>query len=231
MSHTNSSAQPPRDTPSYRAIRGAKASLRTCGCLQTWEEYRHLSVQGKRSEMVILRLRYLIEEQIWSLGDIEGITLPTHSKSEPFPEVVHVCLANKLKIARSNKKVAFEAICEKRKLLEQKHRLCHGQAKKDLNVLFRDTKAQGNKIGFNMGKEINNEIQALIRDSVWAKQVNVDRVCNLTTGEVNTHELELLSLGCDFKLQGSNKTILDTIVAFHNFEHLYRNEPGKPDLQ
>ena len=135
------SSQPLQDTPSYGSVRKAKANLRACSCLQTWEELHHLSLEGKRHDMVVLRYRLCIEEQVWARGDIEGIYLSAYTQSDPYPEVVHVCLANKLKNARSNRKEAFEFVCEKRRLLEQKHRLCHSQAKSDLNVLFKVTKA------------------------------------------------------------------------------------------
>ena len=71
----------------------------------------------------------------------------------------------------------------------------------------------------------------MIRDSIWQKQIDTSKVRNLTTNEISTHALELLSLGADFRLQGSNKSILDTIIAFYMFETIHRNEPGRPDLQ
>ena len=163
--------------------------------------------------------------------DIAGLSLTDKARSDPFPDVVRDCLINKLNNVRSIKKEAFESICEQRRLLESEHRSCNDRAGRDLNVLFRVTKAQCQTQSAKGEIEIDNEISGLIRGSVWAKLVDVSRVRNLTEDQVSAHELEVLSLGIDFRLQGAKKSILDTAVAFHKYETSFRNEPGKPDLQ
>ena len=158
---------------------------------------------------------------MWTEGDILGISLTVNDRTEPYPDVVHRCLTNKLRNARALKKELFESIGEQRRLLIDRHRSCYEQAKRDLNVLFEVTRAQCKNKGNEGEDEINNEISGLIGNSTWQKLVNVSRVRNLTTNEVNTQELELLSLGIDFRLQGAKKSIMDTAVAFHKYESFF----------
>ena len=223
--------QTPQDTPSRRSVGFATANLRNCGCQAAWERFNHLSLEGGRCELAVRRLRRCIEEQCWAPGDMVGVALTARAKSDPFPDVVNEHLANKLKNARSIKNETFESIREQRLSLENGHRSCYDRAKRDLNVLFGVTKAKRKSLVVGGERQIDNEINALIGVSAWSKLVDVSRVRNLTTDEVNAQELEVLSLGIDFKLEGSDKSILDTVVAFHRYETMYRNEPGKPDIQ
>ena len=78
--------------------------------------------------------------------------------------------------------------------------------------------------------EIENERVDLIRDSFWSKHVNIAKVCNLTHNELNTTELEILSLGIDFRLQGADRSIIDTIIGFERYDARYRSKPGYSDL-
>ena len=231
MSSITTNNQLPKDTPNRKCVSRAKNNLRICGCLETWDRFNHLSIEGVKCEQAVLRFRRCIDEQCWATFDVADLPLTANARSDPFPNVIRDCLINKLKNARSIKKEAFESICEQRRRLENGHRSCNGSARGDLNVLFRVTKAQCQTQSTRGGIEIDNEISGLIRGSVWAKLVDVSRVRNLTEDQVSTHELEVLSLGIDFRLQGAKKSILDTVVAFHKYETMFRNEPGKPDLQ
>ena len=172
--------QSPQDTPSRRSVGFARANLRNCGCLALWERFNHLSLEGGRCELAIRRLRRCIEEQCWAPGDIVGVVLTGRARHEPFPDVVSEHLANKLKNARSIKNEAFESIREQRLTLENGHRSCYGRAKRDLNVLFGVTKANRKILVVSGERDIDNEINSLIRGSVWSKLVDVSRVRNLT---------------------------------------------------
>ena len=97
-------------------------------------------------------------------------------------------------------------------------------------MVFKITRSDVKNKGFVRKREISDEISVLIADSLWARKVDKFIIRNLTTNEVSDTELELLSLGIDLKLQGANKSIIDTIVAFKEYDDRYRNEPGKPDL-
>ena len=189
-----------------------------------------LSREGKLSELIVNRLSLCIAEQCWSDRDIESISLTNHDRSLPYPDVVHRCLTNQLVNARAHKTEAFAARREQRHLLRNKHMSCCGRAGKDLNVMFKVTKAEMEKFGDTREKEMRNEINDLIRVSKWQSLVNTDKVCNLTTNEVSTVELEVLSLGLDFKLENSERSMFDAHVAFHKFDSKYQGEPGKPDL-
>ena len=79
--------------------------------------------------------------------------------------------------------------------------------------------------------QVIEEIQELQRNSNWSKFVNASKVCNLTTNELNNHELELLSLGLDFKLQGASSSLIETFEGFERFNARYSCKPDKPDLR
>ena len=220
----------PLDMPSRNRVNRSRASLSRCGCLALWERFTDLSKEGKLSELIITRLKLCIAEQCWSDRDIESITLTDHDKSMPFPDVVYRCLTNQLVNAKDNKRQTFTAISEQRKLLEAKHRSCGAQSKRDLNVMFKVSKAEANEFKVIKRREMISEISDLIKVSNWQKIVNTDKICNLTNNEVSTLELEALSLGTDFKLENSERSLLDIPVAIHKFETRYRGVSGKPDL-
>ena len=113
----------------------------------------------------------------------------------PFPDVVYRCLTNQLVNAKDNKIQTFAAISEQRKLLEAKHRSCGAQSKRDLNVMFKVTKAEANEFKVIKRREMISEISDLIKVSNWQNIVDTDKICNLTNNEVSTLELEALSLG------------------------------------
>ena len=79
--------------------------------------------------------------------------------------------------------------------------------------------------------EVKTEVNALIQDSPWQHHVDVDRVCNLTSDQVSATELELLSLGMDFKLGCARSSIIDAIVGFETYDTKHRYTPGFHDLQ
>ncbi|CAL4128418.1 unnamed protein product, partial [Meganyctiphanes norvegica] len=166
----------------------------------------------------------------WADSDIEGVSLTLNDRSHPYPYTVSRCLANKLRNAKDLKKEALELVSEKRRLLESKHGSCHSQSRRDLNVVFKATKDIIGKFGEAREREIVEEIRELIRVSAWQKLVKPSKVRNLTTNEVNTTELELLSLGIDFKLQTGNSSLVELSVAFQQFKYKYQYEVGYPDL-
>ena len=137
-----------RIRPKPQAMDSATASLRRCGCLEDWRVYTKLAVTGKSFEMFVRRLRLCIQEQCWSNSDIESITLTSSDSSQTFPDIVRKCLATKLKNAKNLKKEALSAVCEHRKLLEEKHKLCNSRyGAKHLNTAFKDTNAQVKEYG------------------------------------------------------------------------------------
>ena len=113
------------DTSTYRTANRATTRMQECGCLTFWNEYHRRSVEGKGSELSVNRLRLCIEEQVWTEGDISGISLTANDRTEPYPDVVNRCLANKLRNARALKKELFESIGEQRRLLIDRHRSCY----------------------------------------------------------------------------------------------------------
>ena len=98
----------------------ALANLRACGCLEAFERYSYLSVEGKMREWDIRRLTLMYLEQCWSQGEIAGVTLTSNDISEPFPKIVRQCLSNKIKNAKSLKNETFEHIGEARRLFVEK---------------------------------------------------------------------------------------------------------------
>ena len=216
--------------PGRRAQGRARDGLRSCGCYSAWEEYTRLVIECKFAELNVKRLGFCISEQCWSPGDIDGLTLTGSDRAVPYPDVVHQCLSNKLKNAKACKKEKFENAKEKRILLTARHNLCHVQYRTDLNVLFKVTTHEVNTVGATREAEIDNEVKGLIRESRWQNVVSPDKVLNLTEDEVSTEELEVLSLGADFKLQKGKVILLDVAVGFEKFDHKYRGEADKPDL-
>ena len=216
--------------PSPSRINRALTSLERCGCRKLWDDLTDMSIEGKLCELVITRLRLCVAEQCWSEEDIEGISLTNHDRSLPYPEIVHRCLINKLTNAKDRKSQAYRAITDQRKLLEDKHRTCNAQWRRDLNTLSKVTNAKIRDRESVRRKQIIDEIKSLIRSSTWQSLVDTEKVCNLTNGQVSTTELELLSLGTDFKLENSDRSLLEVPVAFKRFESKYRGKSGKPDL-
>ena len=227
---STSGSNPHQDRPSRTSIDRAKSYLRRCGCIGTWNEYTHEAVEGKRIEMVVRRLKLCIQEQCWNNNDIDSVTLTAKDRSLPYPDAVNQCLINKLKNAKDIKKEALEIASETRRLLQDRHKLCYPQHNRDLHVLFKVTNDKVRQYANAREAEIVGEIGELIRGSVWQKQVNPDKVRNLTTNKVNTVELELLSLGLDFKLPIGNESLVNISVAFQQFEYRYRGQASKPDL-
>ena len=88
---------------------------------------------------------------MWAGRDIVGIHLTANDRINPYPDVVHSCLANKLNNARAIKREMVGSIGEKRRILMDKHRSCHRRAKSDLNVLFGVTRAECKKKGKDGG--------------------------------------------------------------------------------
>ena len=57
------------------------------------------------------------------------------------------------------------------------------------------------------------------------------KVLNLTTNELSDTELEVLSLGLNFKLQGTNNSIIEAFEGFERFDAQYSNKGWKPSLR
>ena len=216
--------------PNPSRVNRALKSLERCGCLPLLNRYMDLSIEGKVNETSITRLRLCISEQCWSEGDIGNIPLSNHDRSMPFPEVINRCLLNLIENVKGHKTETFSAIREQRILLEDKHRTCCDRPRRDLNVMFEVNKAKVREYEEVRMKEIIDEINSLIRSSTWQTLVNPSKVCNLTSDQVSTIELELLSLGTDFKLENSDRSLLEMPVAFKRFKTRYRGEPGFSDL-
>ena len=115
--------------------------------------------------------------------------------------------------------------------MKERHSSCPDRNDKNLNVLFGVTKREVKAASLERETESANEIHGLIRESRWQNIVCADKVLNLTENEVSNEELEVLSLGYDFKLQNGNEIILDVAVGFENFDYKHKNESNKPDLQ
>ena len=221
-------------TPSHRSLRrserNAKHDLRSCGCLPDWDKYTQLSIECKYSELAVKRLKLCISEQCWSPSDIGGVSLTGSDRVLPYPEVVNQCLKNKLKNARSLKKEKIEIVNEHWRLLKEKHSRCSSRAGNNLNVLSKLTEKQVKPKGVEREAEIMNEVSGLISVSQWRNIVSPHKVLNLTDNEVSNEELEILSLGADFKLQGGNSILLDVFASFEKFAHRYRKDKDIPDL-
>ena len=223
-------SNPQRNSPSQASVRKAKVFLQKCGCLAEWENYTSLAVEGKNFEMIVRRLRFCILEHCWSIGDIDGVSLTIKDRSTPYPITVHNCLTNKLKNAKDIKKEALELVSETRRLLMDKHKLCRPQYMKHLLIALKVTSDKVREFGNLREIEIENEIRALISESGWQRQVNPNKVRNLTTNEINTTELEVLSLGLDFKLENGNNVLEDVAVAFQQFKYKYSSEATRPHI-
>ena len=200
------------DLSDHRSVRIVKSNLTVCGCLSAWEQFIHLSNKGKNLELDIIRLRYCIGEQCWDNRDID-FQLSESDKSVPFPKPVLRCLTNKLKNARNLRRDAFASVSEQRRALDEGHRQCHPQANRDLNTVFRATKALMGEIEALGKTNIRTEINDLIKNSRWQALVDPAKVCNLTTNEVSSEALEFLSLGADFKLKIERDLLLILLPA------------------
>ena len=111
------------------------------------------------------------------------------------------------------------------------HRTCPDRGSKHLNVLLGFVKHEAKTLESKREAGIISGIRDLIRESCWQNMVNPGKVLNLTVNEVSNEELEILSLGTDFKLQTGNEIILDVAVGFENFDFKHKHESNKPDLQ
>ena len=107
------------DMSNPRSVNLAKANLRSCSCLSLWKDFNQLSINGRLAELDIVRLRLCIDEQVWSQGDIMGLSLGARDRTEPYPDIVNQCLTNRLKNAKTLKKEAFQAICQQRTLFRE----------------------------------------------------------------------------------------------------------------
>ena len=84
------------DLPDRTAVRIAKTNLSACGCLSTWEQFMHLSSEGKCMELDIIRLGYGIKEQCLDSRDID-FQLSENDRAAPFPKSVVVISLTNLK--------------------------------------------------------------------------------------------------------------------------------------
>ena len=226
----NTTNQTHRDTPSRRVVGAAKAALQKCGCFPDWEEYDRLSRECRMSELTVLRLGDCISEHIWSHSDVDDVTLTDSDKNMPYPDIVHIHLLNKRKNARALKKENLEKVKETRELLKVKHSTCRCIGR-HLRVLFDYTNSAIDMLASTRKREIDDEIKGLISESRWKQVVNPEKVLNLTDNEVSNEELEVLSLGTDFKLQSGNEILLEIAVGFEKFDFKHSQERNKPNIQ
>ena len=220
----------PRNVPSHGPVRKALLNLADCGCLREWKEFLHLSKGRIYQELECLRFRLCISEQCWDPSLVGNGSLSASDRCVPYPKSVHHALTNKLHIAKNVKKDAYDHVSEKRRLLEEGHNNCPSRYGRDLKMAFKFVNSEVKRYGDYRRAEVLDEVKALIRGSPWQRMVNPSKVRNLAVHRVNTEELELLSLGGDFKLQIGDRSFIDVAAAFHAFDHKYRNDPAKPDL-
>ena len=133
--------------------------------------------------------------------------------------------------ARSRKQTARTEANEARRALVERHTDCRYGTGRCFDYVFEATRAIAEAQYSSRLTEIKDEINILINDSAWRRHVDADRVCNLTTNEVNNTELELLSLGLDFKLGCSKSSVIDVVDGFQTYATRYRSKPGFQDLQ
>ena len=207
------------DRPSHRTIRYAKHFLRSCGCFPAYEEFASSYSERKIGKAGVKRLEFCIREQCWSPDDIVGITLTEGDSTVPFPDTVYRHLSNRLRSTKAHIKETSGKVKGKELLLKAKHSACRDRNERHLNVLSGSMKQEVETRALNRETEIVNEIHGLIRESRWQNIVSSDKVLNLTVNEVGDHELEILSLGTDFKLQSGNEISLDVAVGFESYDY------------
>lgn len=229
--HNSVTQQPSDIRPNRKTVSHAKRRFQTCGCFPIYEEYASLSREWRIGRAEVKRLHFCISEQCWSPDDAQGITLTEGDNAVPFPDVIHKHLSNRLRNAKAHSKEISKKAKEKLTLLKEKHSACPDRNRRHLNVLldFAEHEAKARESG--RVTEIISEIRSLIRESRWQNIVSPGKVLNLTDNEVGDEELEVLSLGIDFKLQSGNEIILDVAVGFESFDFKHKSESNKPDLQ
>ena len=220
----------PQNVPSHGPVRKALLNLAVCGCLQEWKDFLHLSKGRVYCALECLRIRLCISEQCWDSDLVSNASLSVSDRCVPYPKSVHHALTSKLHIAKNIKKDAYDHASEKRRLLQVRHNSCPSRYGRDLKMAFKFVNSEVKKYGDNRRAEILDEVKTLIRCSPWQRMVNPSKVRNLAFGKVSTEELELLSLGGDFKLQIGDRSYVDVAAAFHGFDNKYCNDPAKPDL-
>ena len=214
----------------YRWYNKVLTLLENCGCHTSWKEYTDLSVGGKSIDIDCTRLIWCLSQQCWSTEDIDVTCLTEADKAHVFPGVVKRILSGKLKATRELKRSVARDTGNARRQFEERYVTCGHSQRKYLDGALEATKFLVESHGSARLDQVKGEIDGLIKNSNWQKLVDKSRVMNLTTNELSDNELEVLSLGLNFKLQGTNKSIIDTFEGFERFESQYRGRVGKPNL-
>ena len=205
-------------------------SLNNCSCLAYWKDYTDKALECGRIELSINRLILCLQQQCWSDTDIDTSCFTEADRDHVFPTVVSRALSCKLKALRELKRSKAKASGDARRLLVGNHDNCGPSKNKFLKGALEATRFLVRTQEKSKTGQVNDEISELISRSNWQKIVDTSRVLNLTTGELNDIELEVLSLGLNFKLQGTNSTIIGTFEGFEDFEKRYLNSVSKPSL-
>ena len=109
----------PRNASRRGALNRALSHLKVCGCHTLWEQFTHLTIEGKACQIVCTRLELCISEKYWDTQDVDASSLTEDDKSQPFPEVVRRSLLQKLKAAKSCKRLAFSKANNSRLRLQE----------------------------------------------------------------------------------------------------------------
>ena len=226
----NSKFQIPRGTPRTVSIRKAIAILNQCDCLKVWEHFTDLSIECSLTDLALSRIQWCMNEQVWGPRDVDDLSFTESDRTQPYPKVAHQCLLQKVKGIKSQLREIRLTCSRQRRALMDRHANCPTQRGRSLYVLLDFTNVLVKERCSLRRSEIMNERSVLISGSNWSKHVNTAKVRNLTDNELNNTELEVLSLGCDFRLQGSDRSIIDTIIGFERYDARYKNKSGYSDL-
>ena len=204
--------------------------LENCGCLTYWKDYTDLAMRGKSIDTDRIRLIWCLKQQCWSADDIDVTCLTEADKAHVFPGIVMRGLSDKLKAVRELKRSVARDSGNARRRFEERYGTCGHSRRKHLDCALEATKFLVESHGKDRLDQTKIEIDGLIKNSNWQKLVDTSRVLNLTTNELSNNELEVLSLGLNFKLQGTNNSIIGTFEGFERFDYQYKGQVGKPNL-
>ena len=221
----------PRNVSHYQALKRALSSLRSCGCHDLWEEFTRLTIEGKSIIVDFKRIELCIKEQCWSNHDVDMGALTVSDRLLPFPVGVKRALFAKLEGIRSHKQRALQEANRARRNLQERHATCRSGPRRCMDNVSEATRSIAEAYFLSRWEEVIGEVDVLIRESAWQSHVDPNRVCNLTTNEVSNTELEILSLGTDFRLGSSRASVIDVVSGFQTYESKYRCKPGYLDLQ
>ena len=223
--------QTPKRAERHKFFIKALASLEVCGCLALWRTYTQLTVDGEQQDNDLYRLQRCLQEQCWDADVIDLELLTDADRHSAFPVVVKQTLKDKLKVIRENRRSSKSEAFRACKALQEKHKHCQQSSHRCTKVALEVTEFIRKSNSEIRMQRINEDIERMISNSNWSKFVDASRVCNLTSNQVNNTELELLSLGLDFKMQGTNSSILGVFEGFERFKERYDHRADMPNLR